>query len=51
MLTGNLAAAIGPSTAAASKSTLGGALAGAAHLHAHLADGLLHGGWTVDARS
>ena len=40
-LAGKLPAAIDPSTAAASKSTLGGALDAAAHLHAHLADGLL----------
>jgi DHA2 family multidrug resistance protein-like MFS transporter len=41
-LTGKLPAAISPSTAAASKSTLGGAVSAAAHLHVQLADGLLH---------
>lgn len=41
-LTNKLPAAIGPSSAAASKSTLGGAVDTATHLHAQLAAGLLH---------
>ncbi|HEY2595649.1 MAG TPA: MFS transporter, partial [Chloroflexota bacterium] len=41
-LTGELPSAISNSTAAASKSTLGGAVGAAAHLHTQLADGLLH---------
>ncbi len=41
-LSGRLPTAISPSTAAASKSTLGGAVDVAAHLHAQLADRLLH---------
>jgi MFS transporter, DHA2 family, multidrug resistance protein len=42
-LSGRLPAAISPSTAAAAKSTLGGAVDAAAHLHAaRLSDGVLH---------
>jgi DHA2 family multidrug resistance protein-like MFS transporter len=41
-LTSKLPAAISPSTAVTSKSTLGGAVDTATHLHPQLADGLLH---------
>ena len=41
-LAGKLPGAIGASAAAASKSTLGGAVTVASHLRGHLADGLLH---------
>ena len=41
-LAGKLPAAITPATAAASKSTLGGAIDAATQLHPQLADGLLH---------
>jgi len=41
-LTGKLPATISPSTTAASKNTLGGAVDAAMHLHPQLADGLLH---------
>jgi DHA2 family multidrug resistance protein-like MFS transporter len=41
-LSGTLPAGVNPSTAAASKSTLGGAADAATHLHGQLADSLLH---------